>query len=116
MKIWCEECEGIGYEIEMFYEGDMLCEGRIECDCCQGKGYTDDPELVSMSFAHYRELKMAASKWRMIEWAIESQTKFIVVPYDKDKPWATHINNDDIDMLIELYQEMKQQEMPGVIV
>ena len=40
MKVWCETCKGVGFEIEMIYSGEDMWEGRIECDDCNGKGYT----------------------------------------------------------------------------
>lgn len=111
MKIWCEECNGAGSVT------NALCLGSgargigsvqtEQCHHCSGKGYTDEHESVSMSFAHYKELKMAASKWRMIEWAITNKIEFVAEP----DGWSIeYIEQKDIDRLIELYREMKQEK------
>lgn len=111
MKIYCEKCNGIGVWFVRIPGPKGVNEIECKCEHCNAKGFIDefDSEAVTMSFKHYEKIKVAANNWNMIEWAINKSIKFIAVPYDKEKPWAVHINQDDIDMLIELYEEHKKE-------
>lgn len=89
MKIWCETCSGFGRV------GNYLED--YDCPNCEGEGFTENTELEAK-----------ATKWDMIEWAVDNVITFVECEVN-GVIWHTCILGTELEKLEKVYKERQQK-------